>query len=45
MSPNAVAIKNLYLAGKITYHQLQQTYLKNLITKDELDRIISLKVE
>lgn len=43
MSPTAIAMKNLYLAGKINYYQLQKAYEKNMITKDELDKIISLK--
>ena len=43
MSAAAMAIKNLYLAGKLTKEQVQEAYTKKIITVDECDKIIALK--
>lgn len=45
MSTYAVAIKNLYLAGKITYQNLVTAQEKNLITSEEFNKILALKPE
>lgn len=42
MSPYAIAVKNLYLAHKISYEQLENAYTKGLITREEMYKIISL---
>ena len=43
MSANAMAMKNLYLANKITLSQLERAKELKIITEDEFTKIKALK--
>ena len=43
MSVNAMAMKNLYLADKITLSQLERAKELKIITEDEFTKIKALK--
>ena len=43
MSANAMAMKNLYVAGKITLSQLERAKELKIITEDEFTKIKALK--